>query len=430
MSSIQNKDPSPEESKTPNPSPSQAENTTRVEEKDSYETLQNLDDPKRFIRLPDHVKGLAELREKYKGKYKPLYPRRHLVRVTFNSKKITHVRIMQFNVLADGLSGLYKGKSTEKEKDFIMSPPEALKFSYRGLRIIEEIMKYDPDVITMQECDQFEFFKHYLRDYAGLFAPKKNSPCARVAAETGLNLLSDGVALFYKTRDFKLVHHRLFGKKGNERDKMDVPAIMAHLRRIKEDQYEEKDFLVLSTHLKSTKSMEGELERLQQIQFLATEVLLYQQTHFNLPIFIGCDLNAAPKEEKGFPPFTYTSIMDDQEFHKLIKEYKEKEANSKEKRPEIDLTSYDYIYNELRFTSAYKCFNGSEPPYSTWKKRKAGEEKHTIDYIFFQQRKDVEVVSVLCVPEEKDVNKETLQPGWEYPSDHFSLLATFTLMER
>jgi len=59
------------------------------------------------------------------------------------------------------------------------------------------------------------------------------------------------------------------------------------------------------------------------------------------------------------------------------------------------------------------------------KKRVGSQDKHTVDYIFYQKSKDVRVAGYLNIPTEKEVNQETLLPGWEYPSDHFSLMASF-----
>ncbi|ETO32016.1 hypothetical protein RFI_05102, partial [Reticulomyxa filosa] len=114
------------------------------------------DNPKRFIVGDDYKEELARLQkmEKYRGKYAELYQRKISEAKTKNEKK-QHLRIMQFNVLADGLSGLYQN-SKMKDKAFVCVPEEALEFSYRGFRIVEEIMRQEPDVVTMEEVDQFE----------------------------------------------------------------------------------------------------------------------------------------------------------------------------------------------------------------------------------------------------------------------------------
>ncbi|ETO18341.1 nocturnin, partial [Reticulomyxa filosa] len=211
------------------------------------------------------------------------------------------------------------------------------------------------------------------------------------------------------------------------KQKVDVPAVMLHLQWTQAKTSGLSDCIVVSTHLKSAKDMKGEQTRLEQIHYLAKEILTYQkkvekENRKNIPTFIGCDLNAPPKDTKGFPPLTYASIVDDTLFKALLKENKEKQS---EHKININIDLYQEVYDGLRFASAYKSLNGQEPNYTTWKKRKGGEDKHTIDYLFFQKSKGVEVSSLLEIPNEHVVNRESLLPGWEYPSDHFSIMAVF-----
>jgi len=104
--------------------------------------------------------------------------------------------------------------------------------------------------------------------------------------------------------------------------------------------------------------------------------------------------------------------------------------NKTAKKEEDMLNTKDYNYTEkwgVNLSSAYHDVLKAEPAYTTWKKRADGVDKHTIDYILYQPSKDVRVSAYLEIPNEKTVNQETLLPGWEYPSDHFSIMATFEL---
>ncbi|CAD7925667.1 unnamed protein product [Amoebophrya sp. A25] len=71
----------------------------------------------------------------------------------------------------------------------------------RKLKLIEEILRTDPDVLTVQECDQYaDFFRPFLAQlgYQSMFCPKSNAPgLAR-------GFYADGVALFWKHREFVL----------------------------------------------------------------------------------------------------------------------------------------------------------------------------------------------------------------------------------
>lgn len=93
---------------------------------------------------------------------------------------------------------------------------------------------------------------------------------------------------------------------------------------------------------------------------------------------------------------------------------------------------------ELALSSAYAECNqelavGSEPnsvkkepPYTTWKIRDEGEVCHTIDYVFYSRNK-LEVDSVLQFPTGEEIGEGKV-PSLAYPSDHFSLVADFNIL--
>ena len=67
-------------------------------------------------------------------------------------------------MLANGLSNYYDYNINKPLFDYINNnnDKELLNFHYRGFRLIEEIITYQPDIITLQEIDQIEFFNYYL----------------------------------------------------------------------------------------------------------------------------------------------------------------------------------------------------------------------------------------------------------------------------
>jgi mRNA deadenylase 3'-5' endonuclease subunit Ccr4 len=98
------------------------------------------------------------------------------------------IRVLQFNMLADGLSGLRDDLGA-----FSRIAKEHIDWEHRKNRILHEILQYDPDVITLQECDHFyDWFLPLLTEkgYDGLFAPKPASACLEVSEN------SDGCAVF------------------------------------------------------------------------------------------------------------------------------------------------------------------------------------------------------------------------------------------
>ena len=106
-------------------------------------------------------------------------------------------RVLQFNVLADGLSALQpnKGGYTRVETSDLM-------WEKRRQRLISEITQYSPDIITMQEVDHYDdFFFPQLSQmgYCGLFAPKPISACLEVSEN------SDGCAIFISKKKFHMI---------------------------------------------------------------------------------------------------------------------------------------------------------------------------------------------------------------------------------
>ena len=84
---------------------------------------------------------------------------------------IDKLRILQLNMLADGLSGLRDDLGAFSR----ISNPITINWSHRRDLILHEILQYNPDIITLQECDHFyDWFLPLLQaeGYDGVFAPK------------------------------------------------------------------------------------------------------------------------------------------------------------------------------------------------------------------------------------------------------------------
>jgi len=70
---------------------------------------------------------------------------------------------------------------------------DILKWEYRKDLILNEIVQYSPDIITLHENDHFfDFFLPEMsrRGYTGFFAPKPRSPCLDVSTR------ADGSSIF------------------------------------------------------------------------------------------------------------------------------------------------------------------------------------------------------------------------------------------
>ena len=115
--------------------------------------------------------------------------------ITIDTKS-TLIRVFQLNTLADGLFGL--------RDDCPQSRPSerARSWEHRKVLLIDEVKRYEADVICLQEVDHYyDFFLPELRrlGYDGLYAPKPISPCLEVSKN------SDGCAIFVKRSKLRFI---------------------------------------------------------------------------------------------------------------------------------------------------------------------------------------------------------------------------------
>jgi hypothetical protein len=120
--------------------------------------------------------------------------------ITVNSKigdKMAIIRVLQFNMLADGLSALDKDHG-----DLCRVSKDVIDWEYRKNLILNEIVQYSPDIITLQEIDHyFDFFLPEMsrRGYTSYFAPKPRSPCLEVSTR------ADGSAIFINSKTLSCI---------------------------------------------------------------------------------------------------------------------------------------------------------------------------------------------------------------------------------
>ena len=283
------------------------------------------------------------------------------------------VRLLQFNMLAEGLS------SEPDFGGFTQTPVDSLDFhKFRKFRVLKELLRYNADIIAIEECDHFDdFFLPALKlhGYDGRFFPKRNATTLKFGADK----FSDGVALVWNTKSISLkeIDHMYY--------ESDTPGtVWSQVGVI--GRFERghcgRTFLVAATHLKAKAKPENEERRVLQARQLLDKLDSMKRDRENV-VVMG-DFNTEP-----------------------IVEYYDKQC------------TYDMIHEHpLKLKSAYKCRAGSEPPYTTCKIRKNGETCHTIDYIFIPV--DSIALSTLEIPELSSLPESRL-PGYSYPSDHLAI---------
>jgi len=241
---------------------------------------------------------------------------------------LADLRILQFNMLADGLSGLRAdlgGFSKAKRED--------MDWSSRKIKLMYEILQYDPDVITLQEvpctpcynayetssnaifipttqplsptplplphptpsphpptpqCDHYyDFFLPELakEGYDGMFAPKPASACLEVSDR------SDGCAIFLKRDKIRAVSSEALTyalvpeSTGDPTSKLitsskiwqnlrvqNQVALIAICEVLTKDGDVCTSVVVATTHLKAAKTADGELCRYGETQQLLSAI--------------------------------------------------------------------------------------------------------------------------------------------------------------
>lgn len=258
-----------------------------------------------------------------------------------------------------------------KGDSFVKCDPVALTWTIRRWRILEELLRYEPDIICLQEVDHFEFLQRALGSvgYLGKFVPKPDSPCIYMEGNSG----PDGCAVFFKGHKFSLVgwHSRTLQVWRVESNQVVMCGVLRH-----NDTGQE--ICVVTTHLKARKGALLSTLRSEQGQDMLTWLQPLVQGR---PVIMTGDFNAPPSE-----PVVGTVTNDDK----------------------VPLKS---------------CYDLASLDWTTWKIRDTGEEKNILDYMF-HSKETLETISVLAIPD--SVGEDRL-PSLAFPSDHLSLLADIRL---
>lgn len=289
---------------------------------------------------------------------------RHWKQISDGKHAGESVRVMQWNHLSQTL-----GTKCDK---YVQCEPRCLQWPLRRWRIIEELIRYSPDIICLQEVDHFDILDRALGSvgYIGKFVPKPDSPCIYMEENTG----PDGCALFFRVDKYSLVsfHSRILQVWRVESNQVAMCAVVR-------DRVTGQELALVTTHLKARKgALLSTLRAEQGADILAWLAPIVQDR----PVIITGDFNGPPSE----PMFS-------------------------------TMTNND----KLPLNSSYDTEPNS---WTTWKIRDTGEEKYILDYIFHSP--ELKALRVLGTPDEESVGADRL-PSLTFPSDHISLVADFTL---
>ncbi|CAF0944727.1 unnamed protein product [Adineta steineri] len=285
------------------------------------------------------------------------------------------INVLQWNILAQALS--------YPEGNFVRVKNEVVKYETRKWRILEQILIYQPDLISLEEVDIYDcFLKEQLSKYGYVcfFTPKPNSKCLSFADDSENFKGPDGVLLCYKQNLFKEINRSNADLPNDGRFGRQVFSIL------------ELEYIPLSspivfmgTHFKAKKQFES--SRTGQ----ANAMVNYCERKYSKDtnIIIAGDFNGEPDEPC---------------YNVLVK---------------------------YGLSSAYSTLmNNHEPPFTTWKfksreSKNEKEESRTIDYIFYRPNY-LTPIAYLDIPAKRDIGPDGL-PSANYPSDHLALQSIFLI---
>lgn len=355
--------------------------------------------------------------ELYPRRWKNVDPKKRDKSLTRTRTRTSTFTILQFNVLAEGLSSgpnvvppfqniignnkVDNNKSNAKDQrdpffggfTDIPHPEISLDYNLRRWRILEVLLggQIDDDddddsnvssldggyfdIISVQEMDRYNgFFQPILHmfGYDSIFIPKQKAPGIK------FGWYSDGCALFWKRSSFELIKE--------VRDSFDVGTqiyLIAILRHLASGQ----SITVATTHLKAQNNIQNEKIRTcqaqQLIQILSQHITTNDSASSKgMPLIVAGDFNSEP--------FALGNTC----IHTIL--------------------SQD-------FSSAYEL--NDRDLFTTWKTRGEKTVHRIIDYIFY---KEVECVQILEIPDGEEMEVTKL-PGFRFPSDHMSISARFEL---
>eukprot|EP01120_Amphizonella_sp_Union-15-10_P013773 TRINITY_DN6489_c0_g1_i1.p1 TRINITY_DN6489_c0_g1~~TRINITY_DN6489_c0_g1_i1.p1 ORF type:complete len:311 (-),score=40.25 TRINITY_DN6489_c0_g1_i1:37-969(-) len=253
-----------------------------------------------------------------------------------------------------------------------------LQFSTRSKLILQELQDLEANLICLQELDEFSFWE------------SKLSELGYVAVYFGRSSKSDGCGIFYMPNKLKLQKHQGV----NFPDKFDRIGLMCSFSLVQSKGIKNNTIVVATTHLYWDNSRVD-------VQFQELKYFLDSLAKFNVnqaPTIVTGDFNSLPEQ----PLYKFMQTM--------------QSPNPKKKNDDSNLY--------FKFASAYSNYagTGKEPLYTTFKPNWNG----CIDYIWYWSKTEsLSPLSILTLPEAKELMKEKGLPNSVHGSDHLPLYCEF-----
>ncbi|KAK4559716.1 hypothetical protein RGQ29_008777 [Quercus rubra] len=338
---------------------------------------------------------------------KPSHPPRKMIRLpnTLNSNLKAQssddvvFSVLSYNILADSLS----------TKAFSYCPKWALAWEYRQENLLEEIIKYDADILCLQEvqCDHFEnFFEPELKKLGYSVMYKKKTGAGLEfdkEASSVVNALEPEIRFEGS--------HCLTSK-----DNVALVVVLESLQNGSNRDDFQSRICVANTHIHWSKGHED--VTLFQVAHLVNGLEKIAQSQ-QIPIIICGDFNSRP----GSDPHNF-----------VVKG--SADCISEKANDPLGIYQYLKLHHSLSLVSAYSSFlhsdgveeqqrkmnsQTSEPAFTYFSDKFFG----TLDYIFYTDDSLI-VESLLELVDRESIDSNGIpSPAW--PSDHIALIASFRL---
>ncbi|CAK9103165.1 Carbon catabolite repressor protein 4 homolog 1 (CCR4 homolog 1) [Durusdinium trenchii] len=329
-------------------------------------------------------------------------------------------KVMNWNVLAD----LYANETA-----YPYCEKWALSWDWRKHLIMKELKSMAVDIITLQEVQKDaydDWFRPQLLEagYEGVFQQKKRDPIFHHG-----KYIAEGCATFYKTSRF-----RRFDKQVIDYDRetsCEIPntgddqrclqrlskgnialAVMLEDQQIKATNSCQAGptgghcLVVVNTHILCDPSSSD--VKLWQSFLLINSLEQLGWNHW--PLLLAGDFNSTP----------------DSAVYEYLKQGTINGAHEDLRYDPSGLLSRFRMnmHHNLELSTAYAACTGHEAEFTNYTE----DFKGTLDYIWFSPQV-LEVVAITQVDEECELRKEQALPSSTCPSDHVSLVASFTFKE-
>ncbi|KAI8979541.1 Endonuclease/exonuclease/phosphatase [Mycotypha africana] len=378
----------------------------------------NIEELRRLKKLKKAEQKLKSTQgqQKHTQQVEPKVLRREFVDVPTKLEPESHKRsrkicVMTFNVLAQLLI----------KRELFSDKENVIKWKPRRKMIIDEIRLYSPDILALQELDNYDTFYQQELIQMGYNVEYCHHPTKK-----------HGCAIAFKEHVFKMVDYETidYGT-----DHLSLPSYgTGNIAQLIALQYKNDPigFIVGNTHL-YWRPIAG-YER-------ARQSIIYSNTLLEFYDRISNDSSNVNKDRKWIPfLFGDFNTTPDEPAHAILlnrqlteEQYKELQESYSAIPEDIDKTKLDSIdvllekYRPMAWKSMYNSSHGAlsladeglngEPKYTNY----APVYKGCLDYLFYDMASDIIIQSILSLPKEESLQPSL--PNKNFGSDHLCLTA-------